>query len=97
MDIGRCAAGLRRLESHRGVAARAQGRGRVRDHPRHAGPATVCIYVLVFCGAMLRVFGPATDLPTTLVLAAAAVGWSGAYLLFALVYGPYLLRPSIEE
>ncbi len=65
--------------------------------PRHAGPATVCIYVLVFCGAMLRVFGPATDLPTTLVLAAAAVGWSGAYLLFALVYGPYLLRPSIEE
>jgi len=25
------------------------------------------------------------------------VSWSGAYLLFALVYGPFLLRPSLDE
>jgi len=65
--------------------------------PKQAGPLTVCIYILVNVGALLRVFGPATDLPTTIVLAVAAMSWSGAYLLFALVYGPFLLRPSIDE
>jgi uncharacterized protein involved in response to NO len=65
--------------------------------PRHAGPATVCIYVLATLGAILRVFGLSTGLPTTLVLSSAGVSWSGAYLLFALVYGPFLLRPGLDE
>jgi uncharacterized protein involved in response to NO len=64
---------------------------------KHAGLLTVCIYILVNLGAMLRVFGPSTDLSTNLVLELAAISWSGAYLLFALVYGPFLLRPSIDE
>jgi uncharacterized protein involved in response to NO len=58
---------------------------------------TVVIYTLVTLGALLRVFGPITDFPTTFVLGLAAVTWSGAYVLFALVYGPFLLRPSLEE
>ncbi len=65
--------------------------------PKHAGPLTLCIYLLVNLGAILRVFGPATDLPTNIVLGVAAVAWSGSYLLFALVHGPFLLRPSIDE
>ncbi|MDZ4732948.1 MAG: NnrS family protein [Nitrospirota bacterium] len=65
--------------------------------PKHAGPLTLCIYLLVNLGAILRVFGPATDLSTNIVLGVAAVVWSGSYLLFALVYGPLLLRPSIDE
>lgn len=65
--------------------------------PRHAGPLTVLIYLLVNLGALLRVFGPMTDLPANLVLAVAAGSWSGAYLLFALVYGPFILRPSLDE
>ena len=65
--------------------------------PRHAGPLTVFIYMLVNLGALLRVFGPMTGLPTNLVLGLAAVGWSGAYVLFAMVYGPFLLRPSLDE
>jgi uncharacterized protein involved in response to NO len=65
--------------------------------PKHAGPLTVCIYILVNVGAMLRVFGPSFDLPTNLILGLAAISWSGAYLLFALFYGPFLLRPSIGE
>lgn len=65
--------------------------------PRHAGPATVGIYFLVTLGALLRVFGPSTGLPTNLVLGSAALGWSGAYLLFALMYGPFLLSPSLDE
>jgi uncharacterized protein involved in response to NO len=64
---------------------------------RHAGPLTVLIYMLVTLGALLRVVGPTTGLPTNLVLGLAAVGWSGAYLLFAVVYGPFLLRPSLHE
>ena len=65
--------------------------------PRHAGSLTVFIYMLVTLGALLRVVGPTTGLPTNLVLGLAAVGWSGAYLLFAVVYGPFLLRPSLDE
>jgi uncharacterized protein involved in response to NO len=65
--------------------------------PKHAGPLTVCIYILVNLGALLRVFGPSVDLSTNLVLGLAAMSWSGAYLLFALFYGPFLLRPNIDE
>lgn len=64
--------------------------------PRHAGPMTVLIYLLVNLGAVLRVFGPATLLSTPLVLGLSAIAWSGAYVLFALVYGRYLLRPSLD-
>ena len=68
--------------------------------PKRADLATIAIYVLVNAGAMLRVFTPGSDIPTTLttlVLGLAAVGWSGAYVLFALVYGPFLLRQSVDE
>ncbi|MCX5723877.1 MAG: NnrS family protein [Nitrospirae bacterium] len=64
--------------------------------PKHAGGLTVCIYLLVNLGALLRLFGPAVD-PSNLVLGVAAMSWSGAYLLFALVYGPFLFRPSVDE
>jgi uncharacterized protein involved in response to NO len=65
--------------------------------PKHAGPATVCMYLLVTLGATIRVFGPGTGLPANLVLGSAGVAWGGAYLLFVLVYGPYLVRPSLNE
>jgi uncharacterized protein involved in response to NO len=31
------------------------------------------------------------------MLSTAAATWSGAYLLFAVIYGPYLIRPSLDE
>ncbi len=65
--------------------------------PKHANRLTVLIYMLVNLGALLRVFGPAIGLPMNLGLSAAAAAWSGAYLLFAAVYGPYLIRPSLDE
>ena len=37
------------------------------------------------------------DLPATFVLGVAAVAWSGAYVLFAVVYGPFLLRQGLDE
>ncbi|MDR4462050.1 MAG: NnrS family protein [Nitrospirales bacterium] len=65
--------------------------------PRHAGPMTVMIYSLVNLGAVLRVFGPATDLSTSVVLGLSAIVWSSGYVLFTLVYGPYLFCPSLDE
>ena len=62
--------------------------------PKQAGRMTVLIYMLVNLGALLRVFGPTIGLPTQLMLGAAAAAWSGAYLLFAVIYGPYLIRPE---
>ncbi|MDH4098637.1 MAG: NnrS family protein [Nitrospira sp.] len=64
---------------------------------RHAGPLTVTIYLLAFMGALMRVFGPATGLTNHLVMGFAAASWSGAYILFAISYGPFLLRPSLDE
>jgi uncharacterized protein involved in response to NO len=64
---------------------------------RHAGPMTVALYTLVNIGALLRVFGPATDLPIHLILGLAAACWSGAYLLFAVMYGRFLFQPSLDE
>lgn len=68
--------------------------------PKHAGPVTLAIYLLVNLGAIVRVFTPASEATTGLthlLLGMAAGGWSGAYLLFALVYGAILVRPSLDE
>lgn len=53
---------------------------------------TIAIYGLVYAGALVRVFGPLL-LPAHIVglLTSAAVLWSGAYLLFAVTYGPMLM------
>ena len=66
--------------------------------PRHADRLTVMIYLLVTIGAMLRIFSPHAETPTALtytILGLSALCWSGAYVLFALHYGRYLVRPSL--
>lgn len=68
--------------------------------PRHADQFTVAIYLLVTAAALLRIFAPNAETPTLLtyaMLGLSAIGWSGAYLLFAVHYGPYLVRPSLDE
>lgn len=65
--------------------------------PKQAHRMTIMIYALVNMGALLRVFGPTIGLPTPVMLGAAAAVWSGAYLLFAISYGPFLIRPSLDE
>ena len=68
--------------------------------PRHADRLTVAMYLLVNVGALLRIFAPNAETPTVLthaILGLSALGWSGAYLLFAVHYGPYLVRPSLDE
>lgn len=64
---------------------------------KHADPMTILIYLLVNLGAILRLFGATFEIPTTTMLRLAAICWSGAYILFAVVYGPLLLRPSTND
>ncbi|WHZ28254.1 MAG: NnrS protein involved in response to NO [Nitrospira sp.] len=67
---------------------------------RHADRPTVMMYLLVTIGAMLRIFSPHAETPTTLtytILSLSALCWGGAYVLFALHYGRYLVRPSLDE
>lgn len=68
--------------------------------PRHADRLTVAMYLLVNIGALLRILAPNVETPTALthaILGLSALGWCGAYLLFAFVYGPFLLRPNLDE
>jgi uncharacterized protein involved in response to NO len=68
--------------------------------PRHADRLTVSIYWLVNVGALVRILAPNPDTPTVLthaMLGLSAFCWSGAYVVFALHYGRYLVRPSLDE
>ncbi|WP_454064051.1 NnrS family protein [Candidatus Nitrospira salsa] len=65
--------------------------------PKQANAVTVLIYLLINIGAILRVFGPSLHLPEPFLLNVAAACWSGAYVVFAIVYGPILLKPSLDE
>lgn len=59
----------------------------------HADTATLAIYALVSLAALLRVAAAwAVELRTEL-LDVAALAWVGAFLLFAVEYGPVLLAP----
>ncbi|MGB0910844.1 MAG: NnrS family protein [Nitrospirales bacterium] len=63
---------------------------------KHAGPLTVLIYLFVNIGAILRVFGQSLY-PSDIMLTLSAICWSGAYILFAVVYSPILLGPNIDD
>jgi uncharacterized protein involved in response to NO len=61
-----------------------------------AGAATRVIYLLVTLGALLRV-GAAwlpTDYPMTVAMA--GLLWAGAFLLYAVAYGPALFSRRID-
>ncbi|MBI1203250.1 MAG: short-chain dehydrogenase [Rhodopseudomonas sp.] len=55
-----------------------------------AGPATQTIYALVFVGAVLRIVAALSG--DLLLLEGAGALWLGGFLLFAIAYGPILVR-----
>ena len=65
--------------------------------PKHAGIMTVLMFIMVNLGAILRLLGPTTEFSKIAMLSVAAVCWSGAYMVFVVVYGPMLVRASLEE
>ena len=56
-----------------------------------AGPGTVSIYVLVTLAALLRVAAPISPWPLA-ATSLAGLAWTAAFALFALLYGPLLIR-----
>jgi uncharacterized protein involved in response to NO len=66
--------------------------------PLTAGPATVAIYVLITVAAVLRVLAPLCGDSIELALWAAGAAWSGAFGLFAVLYGGIVLaRPRVQR
>ncbi|HEY6085221.1 MAG TPA: NnrS family protein [Nitrospira sp.] len=65
--------------------------------PKQGDGFTMAIYGLVNGGALLRILVPTPDALTTLTHLLLGLAALGAYVLFALVYGPFLLRPALEE
>jgi uncharacterized protein involved in response to NO len=61
-----------------------------------AGPGTQLIYVLITLAAVLRVLSPLAGESTILVLSFAGAAWSGAFGLFAILYGRALTQPRVE-
>lgn len=62
-----------------------------------ANAATVAIYILVTCGALLRVAAPLGFGEYTLLMQASAILWGGAFLAFLSTYGPILLAARLGE
>jgi uncharacterized protein involved in response to NO len=58
-----------------------------------ADRATIAIYALVTIGALLRVLAPfAASAVFMPVLVAGGIAWTAAFLIFAIAYGPMLMR-----
>lgn len=64
--------------------------------PLTANARISAIYVLVNLGALLRVIAPLFAEYYTHLLACSALLWSGAFVWFAIVYAPLLLRPRVS-
>jgi uncharacterized protein involved in response to NO len=60
-----------------------------------ADAATLAIYVMVSIGALLRVLAPLLPGFYMELLAAGGMLWSSAFALFAVRYGPMLMRPPV--
>jgi uncharacterized protein involved in response to NO len=60
--------------------------------PLEADTATVVIYGCIFMGALLRLALPFTPLSYTLGASIAGMFWAAGMLLFAIAYGPMLLK-----
>jgi uncharacterized protein involved in response to NO len=61
-----------------------------------AGPGTKMIYLLITLAAVLRVLSPLAGGEATMMLSLAGAAWSGAFGLFAILYGGALTRPRVE-
>lgn len=64
--------------------------------PLTAGPGTRTIYGLVSLAAVLRVLSPLAGARMELALWLSGAAWSGAFGLFAVLYGSVLTRPRAQ-
>ncbi|MBL4891704.1 MAG: NnrS family protein [Rhizobiaceae bacterium] len=62
-----------------------------------ANRATQMIYVLIFCGALLRVFAETLPFDYLSVVSASGTLWAGGFILFVFVYGRYCLSEKVTS
>lgn len=62
-----------------------------------ADAVTLVIYALVNLGAIVRVAAAFVPLPYTSMLMVSSLLWGGAFAVFAIVYGGYLLAPRPQR
>jgi uncharacterized protein involved in response to NO len=63
--------------------------------PLAAGPGTTTVYALVTVAALFRLLVPFAGNQDLVVLALAGAAWSGAFLLFAVLYLPLFTRAPV--
>lgn len=63
--------------------------------PLLADGVTVLIYALVNLGAILRVAAPFLPVDYALGIALSGLIWSAAFVVFAIAYGPWLVKPRV--
>lgn len=64
--------------------------------PLRAAPRTVLAYVVLHAAVLARVVAPVAGAAQALLLNAAALLWTLAWLLFVVVYAPILWRPRVQ-
>ncbi len=64
--------------------------------PLVAGRGTRTIYLLITVAAILRLIAPLDTTHYILLLAVAGAAWSGAFVLFVVLYGRALARPRVK-
>lgn len=64
--------------------------------PLVAGPGTKTIYILITIAAVARILSPFAGNRIELVLWLAGAAWSGAFALFAILYGGVLVQPRVR-
>jgi uncharacterized protein involved in response to NO len=65
--------------------------------PLAAGPGTTTVYALVTAAAVFRLLAPFAGDQDLVVLGLAGAAWSGAFLLFAILYLPLFTRPPVKR
>lgn len=63
--------------------------------PLNAGNSEVAMYVLIQFGVIARMLAAANFMRPEMLVAAAAC-WSAAFVLYVVVYAPYLLSPRVD-
>ncbi len=62
-----------------------------------ADTSTIVIYALVNLGAAIRLAAPFSPASYTSMIAISSVIWGGAFALFAIIYGRYLITPRLAR
>ena len=65
--------------------------------PLAASRATVILYLLITLGALLRVASPFGWFDYMLAIQVAGLAWGGAFLLFLIAYGPFLIASHASD